>query len=413
MRKQVRIAECAMGLGLMAVVAVPLAAQDEGGLRLTFGISSRLENVRNPGLTVPAEPDQTRASSRLSFGLTDTTRRSAISFSVAGTVAKDNDDDTPDGLVDPNLNLSLKRIAATSAVELSAFLRENDLDSLRTLILDPDTGDIVGDVTGDGTQRQKGGTVSFAFGEAGPWGGNLSGSVTETTYTGTTSESDSRRSNLGASLRFRVDPATEVSTGLRWSRYAEAGEAARKTVRSDFSFRRDQRAGYVLATVFAEATEDGTRSGLSFERSWELPDSSLSLSLGVTRGVTGDLTPTGQLDWQKELSRGTVSVGLRHDVSAGDDDQETVVTAARFGLSHELTRLSSIEFGLNASGADATDTSEATWNAALSATYSHSLPNEWTLDAGMIHRIRSEDGSGKATSNTVFLELRRNMEWRP
>jgi hypothetical protein len=35
------------------------------------------------------------------------------------------------------------------------------------------------------------------------------------------------------------------------------------------------------------------------------------------------------------------------------------------------------------------------------------------LDAGVTHRIRNEDNTGEATSDTVFVELRRAFEWRP
>ena len=52
-------------------------------------------------------------------------------------------------------------------------------------------------------------------------------------------------------------------------------------------------------------------------------------------------------------------------------------------------------------------------NAALSAIYTHTLPYDWALDAGVTHRIRNEDNTGEATSDTVFLELRRAFEWRP
>jgi hypothetical protein len=408
-----RIAGTATGLALAALVGLPAMAQEDGGLRLTFGLSARVESISNPGLTVPAEPTRERLSSRLSFGLTDTTRTGSVALSAAGTLSADNDDESADGLIDPDFALSLRRIGATSSVELSAFLRESDLDSLRGLVLDPDTGQITEDLLGNGTRRQTGGEIGLSFGDGGPWGIGLSAGLTDTTFSGPTSEVDNRRTNLDGTLRFDLDPATEISAGLSWSRYDEEGDEPRDTVRPELSFRRDRPAGFASANVFAEDTEDGTRAGLSFGRNWELPDSSLAFSLGATRGVTGDLSPTGSLNWQKDLPRGSLRASLRHDVTSGDDDEESIVTTVSLGLTQSISSLSSLNFGLDASDSEDTATDLTTRNASLSATYSHSLPHDWILDAGVTHRIRNEDDSGEATSDTVFLELRRAIEWRP
>jgi hypothetical protein len=413
MKKQAWIAGMASGLGFATLVAQPLAAQDQGGLLLTFGISARVESTSNPGLTVPAEPTRDRLSSRLSFGLTDTTRMGAVSLSAAGTLSVDNDDESADGLIDPDLRLSVARIGATSSAELSAFLRETDLDTLRGLVLDPDTGEITEDVLGNGTQRQSGGDISLSFGDNGPWGGSVTAGVIDTTYSGDNSEVDNRRTSLGANLRFDLDPATEVTAGLFWSRFDEDGQPSRDTLRPELALRRDRPEGFAAAAIFAEDTEDGTRAGLTFGRTWERPDGTLAFGLGVTRGVTGDLFPTGSLDWQKDLPRGSLRASLRRDVTSGDEDEETLVTTASLGLSHTISSRASVSFGLDASESEDTATSDTTQNAALSATYSHSLPYDWVLDAGVTHRIRNEDGTGDATSDSVFLELRRSIEWRP
>ncbi|NJS37740.1 MAG: hypothetical protein HC783_00625 [Rhodobacteraceae bacterium] len=413
MKKTRRIAGTAAGLALFALVALPLAAQEDGGLRFNFGLSARVEAITNPGLSTPADPDTTRLTSRLSFGLTDSTRVGSIALSAAGSLSSDSDEDSPDGLIDPDFRLSLKRIGASSSVELAAFLRENDLDTLRGLVLDPVTGGVTEDVIGDGTQRSTGGTLTFDFGTDGPWGGSLTAGLTDTTYSGTTPEADTLRTNLGGSLRFALNPATEVTASLTWSRYDEAGATPRDTLRPELGIRRELPSGFALASAFAEDTEDGTRSGLSFGRNWALPDSALTLRLGLTRGVTGDLSPTAALDWQQDLPRGNLTASLRRDVTAGDGDAETTATTASLGLSQTLSPLGSVRFGLTASESEATTTAATTRSAAFSATYSHSLTQDWALDAGATHRIRQEDGLGNATSDTIFLELRRAVEWRP
>ena len=413
MTRRVRIAATASGLGLAALIALPLLAQDDGGLRLTFGLSARVDATSNPGLTVPRGPAKNSLSTRLNFGLTDATRAGAVSLAAAGTLSTNTGDGSAIGLVDPDLRFSLRRDAATTSLELLAFLRQSDLDTLRGLILDPGTGAVIGDVVGDGTQRQTGGAVTYTFGKGGPWGGTLSAALTDTTYSGTTTEVDNRRSEVGGTLRFALDPATMVTAGLRWSRYDADGSTSRDTLRPELGLRRDLPAGFASVSLFAEDTEDGTRTGLSFGRSWQFPDGSLSVNLGASRSVTGDFSATGAVDWRKELARSTLNLSLRRDIAAGSNDAETLVTTASFGLVRAISPLSSVNFGLEASESAETATNLVTRNAALSVTFSQNLQQDWVLDAGITHRLRDESGPGQATSDTAFLELRRNFELRP
>ncbi len=412
MTKRIWITGAAAGLGVASVLAVPLVAQEDGGLKLTFGISARIEAESNPGLSVPSEPSRTQFSTRLSFGLSDSTRLGALSLSAAGTLATYSDD-SESGLQDSDLRFSLRRSSAASSVSVAAFYREVDLDTLRGFILDPDTGQILDDVTGDGTQRQTGGDVAFAFGEDAPWGGSLSAGLVDTSYFGDTVEVDNLRTNAEARLRFKLDPATEVTAGLRWSSYEEDNAPARDTWRPEIGLRRDLPSGSASASIFAEDTEDGTRSGFTIGRSLDRPDGGLSFSLGLTRSVVGDLNLTGAVDWQRELPRGGINVRLSRDVTSGSADEENIVTGGSIGLTRNLSALATMNFGLTASESEETATGDLTRNASLSATYSRSIVHDWVLDAGLTHRIRKESGQDSANSDVAFLELRRAFEWRP
>lgn len=411
MARRMQIARAASGLGLAALAALPIEAQENGGQVLSFGISFRVDSQTNPSLSVPAEPSTNQIASRLTFGLTDVTRTGAVSLFVAGTLSADNDETSEDGLIDPDLALSLQRFGAGSEIELSAFLRETNLNTLRRFVIDPD-GNIAQDFVGNGTQRQNGGEIAYSFGEDGPWGGSLFAGLTDTTFSGDTTEADYTRNNLGGTLRFSLDPATDVVAGLVFSRYDQEGEAPRETLRPELGFRRDRPAGFVAADVFAENTEDGVRAGVSFGQGWERPGSSFAYSLGATRDVSGELSPTGSLNWQRELPRGNVFASLSHEVTSGFNDEETIITTVSLGLNQAVSPLGSVFFGLDASDSDDVLTDDNTQNASVSAIYSHSLPYDWMLDAGVTHRVRNEDDTGDATSDTVFLELRRDIEWQ-
>lgn len=406
-----RLAGSALVLGALGA---PFAmAQDEGGLRLTFGVVARVESTTNPGLTSPAEPQSDGASLRLSFGLSDATPQTAISLSAAGTLRSETGDDGAQGLQDPSIRLSWRRTGADSALALSAFLTESDLDTLRQTLIDPDTGEVTDDLLGDGTRRQLGGDVTYTLGEGGPWGLTLTAGATDTTYLGDTTEADNRRTRAGASLRFALDPATDATLGLRQSTYRADGEPRRDTLRLEAGLYRALPAGSGSITLFAEDTEDGTRSGLSLSRTWEMSTAALSVSLGATRGVSGNTGLTGGIDWRQDLPQGTLRADLRRSIAAGEDDTETEITAASLGYSQDLTPLMALSLGLTASESRDSDTGDTTRNAALNATLTRALPQDWALDAGYRHRIREETGEGRATSDTVFMELRRNFEWRP
>lgn len=420
-RRMRRLTGAAILLGLLlpaGLAAQNLAVQnadrrgtgEAGGLRLTFGTALRLETAGNPDLSVAGSPRRTTAAAQLSFGLSDATRATAVDLAASGTLQAGRGAEK--GLANPALRLGLRRSTADQSLGLSATLSQTDLAVLRALVLDPETGDVLGETAGSGTRQRSGADLVWNFGEGGPWGGMLSAGVTETTYRGLTTEPDSRRLRAGASLRHALDPATEASAGLRWSRFDAAGAAARDTLRADLGLRRALPAGAISAAVFAEDTPDGTRGGLTFGRSWDLPDGGLALSLGATRGVAGGIGLSAALDWSRELSDGRISASLRRNVSSGEDDRETRQTVLDLGLSQALGPSGRLSLGLTASESVATATGVATRNALVSAGYGLALPQDWSLAAGWRHRLRDRDGEGRAKSDTLFLELRRDTEWR-
>lgn len=402
-----------IGGALALALACPVVAQaqDEGGLRLTFGVAARVESTSNPGLTAPAEPRSQGGSLRLSFGLTDATPVTAVALSVTGTLRAMSGQSG--GLDDPSLRLSWRRSGADASLGVTAFLTETDLDTLRQTVIDPDTGEVTDDTLGDGTRRQWGGDLTYTLGDGGPWGLALTAGLTETTYRGATAEADNRRSRAGLRLRWAPDGATEATLGLRLSTFDAEGAPRRDTLRAEAGLARLLPSGDARITLFAEDTEDGTRSGLSLGRAWDMPTSRLSAALGVTRGVGGDTHLTGALDWRQDLPRGTLRASLRRDVTAGQDDAETVVTALDIGLRQDLTPLTALSLGAAATESEDSATGSTVRNQLLTASVSHALPQDWALDAGYRHRIRQETGEDRATSDTLFLELRRSFDWRP
>ncbi len=406
-----------IGLAVAAAVAAalprPAAAQDEGGgPRLSFGLALGVDTASNPGLKVPAEDRATGAYARLSFTLSDMTRLAGLSLTGSGILRADAGGDE-DGiyLEAPALRLSWNRESADARLTATGFWREDDLDTLRGLTLDPETGELIEGATGEGTRRQTGGDLGYEWGRGGPWGFTLGAGLTDTTYHGATTEPDRRSLRASAGLRFALNPATDLNLGLRRSRYEEDGRPARDTTRLEAGVSRALPDGSLGLTLYAEDTEDGTRSGLSLGRVWDLPDGRLSASLGLTRTIAGRTGVTGSLDYARDLPNGRLTAGLARSIAAGSGDAETEVTRLNLGLMQEIGPRTAVNFGLTAAESTATATGLSTRTATASATLSHALPQDWSLDAGLRHRLRDEDGVGRATSDTLFLELRRTWDW--
>ena len=401
--------------GIAFAALLPLAGiAQEGGLRLTFGVAFRAETSSNLALESPAEARTTQIGTRLSFGLFDETRAGSLLLQASGFLrALDGPGGNETGFQTPDLRFAWNRTGANSALDVSAFLREADLDTLRGLAVDPDTGEVT-TFSGQGTQRLAGGDIAYTYGTGAPWGFTLSTGLTDTSYRDAPTETDNRRTRAGATLRFALNSATEVTAGLRYSTFKEDGATRRDTLRAEAGLTRSLPNGTASVTLFSEDTEDGTRSGLTFGRAVDLASGGrASFSLGATSGVTGKTNITGALDWQQDLPRGTIRAGLRRTVASGDSDQESVAISLTLGLTQVLSSATSLSLGLNAAEARDTGTGDTTRTATLNAALTHELPHDWALEGGYTHRIRDEPTTPRATSDTVYLELRRTFDWRP
>lgn len=377
-----------------------------GGLRMTFGLDTRLETRSNPRFRPGGSESATEAVARLSFGLISETRTDRLAFEggaeLRGTL--DGPSDTASGLVNPNLRLSYGRSSAGATFDTSLFLRETDLAR-------SDNIDEFDDPAG--IRRDVGGNVAFAWGNDAPVGYGLTASHTDTSFADGATEADRRRSSVGATLRLDVSQATSLTFALGRSRFDEDGAETRDTTTASATAAFARPDGALTLGLRAEDTPEGTRSALTAGRSFALPDGALSLGIGVTRGASGDAALSGSVGWSRELPRGQISASLSRDVTSGtEDDSEREITSARLGLTQSLTQRTSLSLNLGLSESRQTADDTTTRNATASATFSHALPQDWALDAGVSYRSREETFEGTARDTQVFLGLRRAFEIR-
>ena len=406
-------------LNLLPLTAVAVlmstatSAQEGNGRLLTFGISQNFSWADNAGLAIPSEGSRLRADTQLSFGAVFEGPRDLLTFD-SGLALRGQDDGSgfEFGVENPSTELGYKRSGATSSFTASAFFRESDL--AEGLALSDDETPVL--VLENGSARITGGRLGYSFGDGEPFGGNLRAGLTDTDYTGTTDPDlvDNRTLTAGVGLHFSLNEVTEATLDIDHRLYDEAGAAPEEsstTVAAGLV--RTLPRGSLRARLSTTFDEDGRRSGLSFGRSIDLPNGALSLDLGLTESEGGGVDVTGAVAYQQELPRGGLSARLSRAVTTDAGNDETLVTALSLGLTQELTPRMGLNMGADWSRSEDTTTGLATDNASLNAAVNYALTPDWTLNAGATHRMRDEDGIGRADSNSVFLSVGRTFEFRP
>lgn len=408
------------GIGLAAGLAValvlaglPVAAQDSGtaegagGLRFTWGIDSRQFLHTNATLTPGGEDESFETNTRLSFGLSSVTPDSYFTLDAGGRLRfielLDGGESTlKDGFVTPDLRLSWGRSSAAARIDTNVFWRETDLAQDRGL----DDFDTL-----EGQRQDWGGTIAYRWGEDRRWGIGLRASVIDSNFIEAPGETDRRRTLVGTDLRLDLTEAMTLTFDVAHSRFEEEGEAARESTRvtADLAIARPDGSYVIGASV--DNTPEGTRTGLTFGRSLDLPRGSVSVRLGATRGVNGNISLTGTLDWTHALPNGQITASLSRGVAAGaDTDTETETSRVSLGLTRELTPRAVLTADFGFAESRDTGTGDVTRNGSAGVMVSYDIGQDWLLDAGIRHRLRDDPDTARAADNAVFLGLRKTFE---
>lgn len=413
-------------LAVAAAGAVPAVLAQEvppGGRGLTFGIEQRFESTENLDLDVNSQGRTDQATTRLSFGARWTTRTSSFGL-TAGTslrAADSPDASINDFALDNNrIGLDYTRRGATARFGVTASVQESDIAFLRPLedfVTEEGVIELpedLEDLNGTGSRRNTRVGTTLDIGEGGPWGLGLSASYSDISYSDVTSSGllDSQRWQVGASLRYALNPATQLTVGLGYGEFRDDDPATdtRETISLSSGLRFARPNGAATVSLGAQDTEDGTRLNLTFGRSLTLPTGSLSTSLGLARSADGDASLSGSLSWQQQVTPvDRIDARFQRSIVGGTDDTDRLVTALSVGYRHELTPVSGLGLDVAWTESETTSTGSTVTNASVAASYNHALTEDWGLSAGYRYRLRDEDGVGDADSNSVFLVLRRNF----
>lgn len=440
-----------LGAGLLGagLSALPALAQDEGGLRMVFGLEQRFEAGRNLGLEVPDEGDSISAETRLSFGLSDRTALSVLEFGASAALVIENTPDSDGTEIDvgrPDLSFAYTREVPNALFGVTAHYREDDVDAFDLDLTDD---------ADEGTRTDYGAGIRFETGRTAPLGfaAALSHDVTEYHDVTDPDLNDIRTTRLDLETRLRfsevltgrislaasraeeedaADTLTESLTAFAGFDYLvserlslglslghtridteEFGITTRDTgpfAQLDLDYAMPNGSATAALSVATDADE-GTRTTFEIGRALDLPRGALSARLGVTHADAAGTDLIGGLAWTHALPDSRIEVSLERSVYYDDDDDETAVnTAFDIVWSHDVNALSTIGLDFSYEVSDAP--SERIEVAGIGATWRYALTPDWHLDTGMRYRVR-RDLDGRAESPSIFVSLGRSFEFRP
>ena len=412
-------------LALCAATALPVSAQDNGGVLLSFGLSQSVALIDNAGFAPSSPGVTTRTTTDLSARLTSETRNSTLSLSAV-TALTGVDRPGGDGFEltagEPRFALRYATRAVASSLSATLGYTERDIAFLDPLtdFRDEDgniviTPDFI-DLSGSGTRQSLSYGATLSLRDNRPFGMTFSAEVLDLNYVDATTPVlvDSTRTTLGASARLDINAVTRASLGLSHERVETGGSSFETTELSgDLAITRPN--GSIGFGLSATETRAGTRLGLSFSRAYTLPgDVSLSASLGITRpAASDDLYFTTAFTYARPLPNGQISARLNRSFATGNDGGEEVQTSLSVSSSHALTPLATL--GLSAAFAQTEDTAtdEAASLASLGATLSYQLSPDWDLSAGISLESRDTSDTARAESTTLSVTLAREFDFRP
>lgn len=463
MKKNPGSAALLAGTAVVFAITAPAAGQElPGGMSVGYGLTSELRINDNLDLAKKSPGITTLWDNRLTLGIASETPVSQLRFNIGGTLrASVLPGQSLDATFDePFAEMTYAWEGANSRFEAGASWNKVDLSFADPLSLIQDGTLSDTDLIADrGRRITSNARALFETGLNDPFGVGAEVEYDRLQYANTTDPGlyDSRttaasvftryrfspvaegrvtaswekydardtvrtnRETLGltAGLSYEIDPITTLEASLGYDRITETTNLPSTTTRRGFkgsvSLTRDMRNGTAGLVFESDLTANGRRSTLTASRALELPRGSLDASLGASYGPSGNFVPVGSLAYTYALPRGTITASLDQRVATNTSGNDVTTTGASLGYKAEINRVSSLAFEADFAavadlGASPVDLTTLT---GLRATYTHELTEVWDISAGYEHRIRTQTGMKRRSSNEIFVLLEHKFDARP
>jgi hypothetical protein len=442
---------------LLGAVATVGAAQEAGGPLVSIGVSNSA-SFEDDSLN----GTRSTVGSRLSFGLSSTTRTHSFSAATGGQFLLDDGDavfDNRFGTLAYSYSLNRSEIG----VELA--YREIDIDGGTVIddILIDDSGNITGIslIADEGTRQNLDARVYLRTGDDMPFGtettlrfqqidyqGLISGSFNDSetldartvlrfdlspqvqlrvtgqltqTEAEDTVNTERTTARLGVSARILLDPLWTVAPQLQFRQVEEettVGLSRVSTTRDEvdlgLTVTRAFRNGTLQANYLHEDTEIGTRDRLIFTREMALANGGeISLGLGAFAFEGEGVFPVLQLGYGQETRNGAFALQLGQTALI-QSSTPAIRTAFAADYRHQLSELSSLLLNGSYAAQDVVGTSAGDQESLeIGIGYSHILAQDWALSTRLSHRIITETGVADRDISTLSLSLERQFTFRP
>lgn len=445
--------KAAIAIATVLVGATEAVAQEtESAMSATFGFSTNVEVDSNRALDEVSLGTTTSVTEELSFGLSSETRLQILEFNATASLryARLPDGDTEFVFDRPGFDLGYTRFGADSSFGIAADYRTSDVTDA---IDDIDATD--DDLTPEeGTITRYGASLTYSFGIDAPFGMTFEASTNRREYSDTTDATlvDSETNRFGVDATLQFSPVTQGTAGVSFTRLIEDETDVRTEDQTSYSFglSHELRQGLTLSGTLGyretevnqagvSASEDGIFASfdavqelsngsvsagvdfdhddgvetvsLSFGRSMELRDGSISGMLTVTQIEDEDPQLLASVDYLKTLPRGEFSVGLSQTLSRNSDDNDVKFSRLDLGYRQAITSVSSIDLSMEVSHLEDAGAGDALTQTrtSISAAYSHELTEDWDLSVGYRYRSFANEGASLAESNSVFMGLSRSL----
>lgn len=442
-----------------SLLPLNLMAQEQGlgGRIFTVDVDQRFGAGSNPGLEIPSQEDYFLSNTKLVFGLSSETPGQRIALNFGGSLRiGQSPPEIPTGFKSPLVNFAYDRERANSDLSFAAGYEERDIAFLRAAdFLDEngklDLPDDTDDLTGSGERNVRYFNAQIETGKNDPFGFILSAEDNTTTYDNATSTSldDFRRSSIKATALLRFSEITtgkialshrsydsstsdrnydsinfgfdhDLSAASRFAFNIGYQETRTKdlgptTVSDDLiydlAYTRDMKNGTARLSLDSSRDYLGERLRARATRSMDLPQGSLSYSLGATSLNGENVNFIGFLDWEKELPRGDFNLNLNQDAGYNNEDDERLYTTAFMEYRQEINQNTGWGVGALYSYSDYGDSGRTVERANITGAYRYGVTQDLNIILGVSYRMRDESNVGLANSSSVFVNLSRQFEF--
>lgn len=415
-------------------------AQDDGGAaaRLSFAQGVKLEDGDLLGQT------------ELGFSLTDATRRETFDFTLNTALLQSFEDGFDVELDRPTASLQFSTQSRESKLTTRLNYQISDADALiedentnsDTLVLDT------------GEREDLRASIAYDFGQESRFGGALSLSYAETTFSGTQSAEliDRTITNAGVNLRFILNDQITSFVGYSISETIRDGQqnvrTGRLTAGAEFAVNQALTAGlsvgqsvvrtsdgdtdtreaglnYNLSlsqarpngsltfNIASDISETGRRTTALIGRTLETKRGSISGRIGISEGTSGTLRPLYQLSYQQALPSGSYNLSFDQAFAVDALSEEVLNSNFRAGWQYDLSRQESFLVSLAAQRSNILGGDGDTGRLDLNVSYSQALSEDWTFLARARQSWLETSDSGDDEENELFVGVQAELGWLP